>query len=416
MRHMIRVAGEARTGTIQGFGKTAEGPMYPSSVDAQPARSLRQRLRRRISWTPPTSTEVGVVIKSALAAGLSWWLAGSVTGIGNPMLAPLSAIVVVQVSVRASVRTALQRSAAVVVGVLVALAIGDALQLNSLTIALVVAASLALAELALRLPPSAARQVPISVLVVLSAVNSHASRQAWDRALDTVLGAATGVAVSLVLPASRVVDARQTIERLAGSVAGVLEAMGQGLQRTWSTEQTDEWRRRARVTRERLVDQASEAVGNGKEAARWNVRDRRHIDELTRYEEVMPRLERTAIGVSVISRGLDDHAHMSGTSHRRMPAMGELLIALAGVVRATEAAVLRTSTDANVDAALAVVQERRNVCMLAASRRALRAIEGGGTSDGEDDDAVVEGEWLNYAALLVQVDRMVADLRAPLPA
>ena len=28
----------------------------------------------------------------------------------------------------------------------------------------------------------------------------------------------------------------------------------------------------------------------------------------------------------------------------------------------------------------------------------------------------IEGEWLNYAALLVQVDRIVADLAAPLPA
>ena len=26
-----------------------------------------------------------------------------------------------------------------------------------------------------------------------------------------------------------------------------------------------------------------------------------------------------------------------------------------------------------------------------------------------------EGEWLNYAALLVQVDRIVGDLSAPLP-
>src|SRR3954453_7923543 len=180
--------------------------MYRSLVDAPPPRSLTGRLRRRISWTPPTSTEIGVVIKSALAAGLSWWVAGLVTNVGNPMLAPLSAMVVVQVSVRASVRSAVQRSAAVVVGVLVALVIGDALEINAVTITLLVAVSLGLAELGLRLPPSAARQVPVSVLVVLAAVNSTGERQGWDRALDTVLGAATGVVVSLVLPASRLVD------------------------------------------------------------------------------------------------------------------------------------------------------------------------------------------------------------------
>ena len=90
----------------------------------------------------------------------------------------------------------------------------------------------------------------------------------------------------------------------------------------------------ARTVRDRLVSQAAEAVGNGRETARWNVRDRRHIHALGRYEEVMLRLERTAIGVSVISRGLDDHARLTGTTHRAMPAMGALLIALASAVRA----------------------------------------------------------------------------------
>ena len=62
--------------------------------------------------------------------------------------------------------------------------------------------------------------------------------------VDTILGAAIGVGVSLAFPASRLVDARQTLERLADSVAGVLESMGAGLQQTWSTEQTEDWRRR----------------------------------------------------------------------------------------------------------------------------------------------------------------------------
>ena len=304
--------------------------MYPSRVGAQFRDRVRQRLTSSVTWTPPTSTEIGVVAKSGLAAGLAWWIADAATGVGNPVLASLSAIVVVQVSVRASVRTALERSAAVVLGVLLALAISDALSLNSITVTLLVAASLGIAELVLRLPRAAARQVPISILVVLAAVSTSDETEGWHRAVDTAIGAAVGVVVSLVLPASRLVDARQTLERLGDNVAGVLEAMGNGLQDTWVTAQTEEWRRQARVARGRLVDQAVEAVGNGRDAARWNVRDRRHIEELTRFEEAMPRLERTAIGVSVISRGLDDHSRMSGTTHPAMPKMGALLIALGG--------------------------------------------------------------------------------------
>ena len=275
------------------------------------------------------------VAKSGLAAGLAWWLAQIVTGVPAPVLAPLTAVVVVQVSVRASVLTALQRSAAVVIGVFIAVAIGDALALNAFTVGLLVAVSLGVAQLVLRLPAGSARQVPISILVVLTAVELDPRRAAGGRGRSTpFVGAAVGVAVSLLLPASRLVDARQTLGRLADSLASSLDAMGAGLQQPWSTEQTEGWRRQARTTRERLVSQAVEAVGNGRESARWNVRDRRHIDVLAGYEAVMPRLERTAIGVSVISRGLDDHARLSGTTHAAMPAMGALLVALATAVGA----------------------------------------------------------------------------------
>ena len=348
--------------------------------------------------------------RSGIAAGLSWWIAQLVTGVPDPVLAPLTALVVVQVSVRASVRTAMQRSAAVVLGVLLALAIGDALRLNGLTVGVLVVVSLGVAELVLRLPASAARQVPISALVVLAAVTSNPTSYGWLRALDTVVGAVVGVVVSLVLPASRLVDARQTLDRLAGSLGGVLDTMGAGLQQPWSTDQTGDWRRRARMTRDRLVRQATEAVGNGREAARWNVHDRRHVDILGRYEDVMPRLERTAIGVSVISRGLDDHAHLDGTTHPAMPAMGELLIALASAVRAVVHDVLGEE-ETDLARALDDVRARRARCVQGASRRARLALEQGEAPDADP----LAGEWLNYAALLVQVDRIVGDLSAPLP-
>ncbi len=204
---------------------------------------------RAPSWRAPTSTEIGTVAKSGLAAGLAWWVAYVVVDVPSPVLASLTAIVVVQVSVRASVSTALQRSAAVVLGVLAALAIGDALELNALTVALVVTASLAVAELVLRLPRAAARQVPVSVLVVLSAVAASPGTEGWRRALDTVIGAAVGVVISLLLPASRLVDARQSLERLGDSLGTLLEAMATGLHRPWSTDQTEEWRRTARTVR-----------------------------------------------------------------------------------------------------------------------------------------------------------------------
>ena len=50
--------------------------------------------------------------------------------------------------------------------------------------------------------------------------------------------------------------------------------------------------------------------------------------------------------------------------------------------------------------------------MQGAARRARLALEHDELFDGDQ----LEGEWLGYAALVVQVDRIVGDLSAPLPA
>src|SRR4051794_20539282 len=111
-----------------------------------------QRVASAVTWTRPSWTEIGTVAKAGLAAGLAWWLATLVTDEPSPVLASLTAVVVVQVSIRGSMLTAVQRSAAVVFGVFVALAVGDALDLDALTVALLVTVSLGVAELLLRLP------------------------------------------------------------------------------------------------------------------------------------------------------------------------------------------------------------------------------------------------------------------------
>ncbi len=375
-----------------------------------PIGRLWSRVAEAVSWTPPTSTEVGTVAKSALAAGLSWWIAREASSEPSPVLASLSAIVVVQVSVRASISAALERSAAVVLGVLLALAIGDALALNGLTVALLVGLALGVAELVLRLPRAAARQVPVSGLVVLSAVAASPETSGWYRALDTLIGAAVGVVVSLVLPASRLVDAHQTIDRLGDGISNALETMGAALERPWSTEQTREWRQTARTLRDRLVDQATEAIGNGREAARWNVRDRRHVEVIGRYEDMLPRLERTAIGTWVIARSLDDQARLSEADHRAIPAMGALLAALGNAVRVAVREILDEPGETDLSQALAEVRERRTRCVRGATRRAREALE----QDAGYGDPV-EGELLGYASVLVQVDRIANDLAAGLP-
>jgi hypothetical protein len=74
--------------------------------------------------------------------------------------------------------------------------------------------------------------------------------------------------------------------------------------------------------------------------------------------------------------------------------------------------VLGGANDTRLPAALSEVRARRDRCVLGASRRARLALEHGGAPKGDQ----LEGEWLSYTALLVQIDRLVNDIGAPLPA
>ena len=217
-------------------------------------------------------------------------------------------------------------------------------------------ASLGVTQLLLRMPAAAARQVPLTVLLVVASGQEGVGQ---ERLLETVVGATVGVVVSLALPASRLVDARQTVARLADGIDEVLSSMADGLAQEWVTEQSEEWRHAARLVRDQLVGQAREAVGNSREAARWNVRDRRHVAELAAIEDVLPRLERTAIGAWVLARGVDDHARLAGHSHEAMPAMGALLGAVPVVVHALVDHVLDGADAAAVTAAVDEVAARR---------------------------------------------------------
>jgi hypothetical protein len=259
----------------------------------------------------------------------------------------------------------------------------------------------------IRLPRAAARQVPISGLVVLSALAANQDASAAVRALDTLIGAAVGVAVSLLLPASRLVDARQTLERLGDGLGRELDTMGTSIAEPWTATQSREWRRTTHVVRDRMVEQAVEAVGHGRESARWNVLDRRHTETLGRYEEALPPLQRTAIGVWVIARSLDDQARAAGGDHDPVPVLGGLLVAVGAAVRAAVGGVLGDGGADDLAKALTEVRRQRERSVRGVSRRALAALE----HDARHGDPL-EGEWLGYASVLVQVDRITADLQA----
>jgi len=162
--------------------------------------------------------------KAALAAALAWQFSAGVFHLYDPILASVSALVVVQVTVYQSVRRAIQYSAGIVAGMTGALAIGTYVGINVFTMCLIVLISLMIGR-TLRLGTQV-NQVAVTGLLVL-AFGDHYGK--W-RIVDSVVGAVIGVVVNMVVaPPSFARTAAKEIADLADDLAGLCTRCAKGL-------------------------------------------------------------------------------------------------------------------------------------------------------------------------------------------
>jgi hypothetical protein len=119
-----------------------------------------------------------------------------------------------------------------------------------------------------------------------------------------------------------------------------------------------------------------------------------------------PRLERISVGVSEIARDLDRAAARRPDPHPPTPKLGALLAALADAVGALGHQLDAPRDEHTMRAALQDVRLRRDENHQAATRRAPLAVD----ADGGNALDPAADEWLEYAAVLVQADAIVADL------
>jgi len=133
--------------------------------------------------------------KTTLAAVVSWELALRLPGTTPPVLAPLTALLVTQITLVETITGSLQRVGSVTAGVLMALLVADLLGLHWWSVGLVMFVSLVLGQI-LRLGPHRV-EVPISALLVLTLGGTPGV--ARTRVLETLIGAGVGVIVNAVL-------------------------------------------------------------------------------------------------------------------------------------------------------------------------------------------------------------------------
>lgn len=160
--------------------------------------------------------------RTALAAALAWQLASWSVG-ERPYFAPLAAVLCTQVTVAASVARALERTAGVAGGIVLALAAVRLLGASAVSVGALVLVGMAVSQ-RLGVGPAAVSQVAVSAILVLS-LGAHTPGYALARVVDTVIGAATAVVLQLfVFPTDFTTPAERAVRALACRVAALWRA------------------------------------------------------------------------------------------------------------------------------------------------------------------------------------------------
>jgi uncharacterized membrane protein YgaE (UPF0421/DUF939 family) len=249
----------------------------------------------------PTAALIARLTTTAVFAYL---LALVLPGTARSVLAPLTAVLVVQATLYQTVRSAVQRVVSVVAGVLVALAFSAAVGLTWWSLGLTIAVGLLIGS-ALKLGEHML-EVPISAMLILS-LDTRAA--AAGRIVDTLVGAAAGLAGGILLSPVRTQPAEDAIGTLSRRMAGLLEEIASGLADGAGPEETDAWLTRARaLTGE--VQHADDALGEAEDSLRLRPQPLRFARTAVPLRNGLETLEHAAVTIRGLARSITDDARL----------------------------------------------------------------------------------------------------------
>lgn len=271
--------------------------------DAVRRKAAEQALRFRTGGAPA----VQWALRLTGAATASWVVASSLFPDTVPLLAPLTALLVVQVTPVSLLASGLDRVVSVVAGVSLAVAFSAVAPLAWWSLGILIAVSIMIGQ-ALRLRSNLI-EVAISAMLVLGVGSLGAGSAAWQRITETLVGAAVGIAVNLLLPPEvGSSDAGRAIRGLGDGLAVLLERAADDL--TSGAPLADRapgWLDDARrVTHD--MPQVGAALLRAEQGRRLNVRAIGTPDVGPSLRQGLEALEHSAVAVRGVFRSLDDAA------------------------------------------------------------------------------------------------------------
>jgi uncharacterized membrane protein YgaE (UPF0421/DUF939 family) len=278
----------------------------PGESVSEAARAVAKRQAEQLTLVRRRAQPTAVYItRLTLTAVFAYLLALQLPGASSrSVLAPLTALLVVQATLFHTIRSAIQRVVGVTVGVLAAVAVAAYIPFSWWVLGLLIAGTLALG-LVLRLGADTL-EVPVSAMLIF-AVDSHAA--ATSRITETLVGAAAGLAAGLIFAPLRVQPAKDAIGDVSRQMSDLLGQMADGLATDPDPRRAAEWLDRTRALRGE-IERLDDALAQAEESIRLNPRRLRIGDPAAGLRDSVDTLERAATDLRVLARSIADSARL----------------------------------------------------------------------------------------------------------
>jgi hypothetical protein len=235
----------------------------------------------------------------------------------QPLLAPLTSMLVVQVTPVSLLASGIDRVVAVVAGVSVAVAFAAVVPLEWWSLGLLIFVSITIGH-ALHLRSNLI-EVAISGMLVLGVGSFSADSAAWQRIAETLVGAAVGVAANLLFPRKVAsADAGRAIDGLADSLGDLMNRAAAELTEVVSeggdlVPYARSWLDEARHISHDDIPRVGAALLHAEQGRRFNVRAVGTADAGPGLRQGLEALEHSAVAIRGMFRALVDATHDDAT-------------------------------------------------------------------------------------------------------
>jgi Aromatic acid exporter family member 1 len=387
-------------------------------------RNIRSALAVR-----STRATAAYITRLTATATFAYVLATLLPGTSErPVLAPLTALLVLQASLYQTIRSGLKKVLSVTAGVLVAVGLAEFIGFSWWQLMMLIAAALVIGR-ALRLGDDLL-EVPISAMLIFASAGHQAA--AAGRVVDTLVGTAAGLLGGLAFAQLQVQPARAAVCGLAGRLAALLDRMSADLVGNPEPALVTEWLVQARSLRDE-IERVDDTLREAADSAKLNPRALVATAESVPVPEMtvslrggLEALEHAALTVRGLARSVLDGAQVdsSGNPFRddaTRARLADVLTQLGAVIR-TYGALVQTmpAGSESLESELAAqLEETHRLQDLLADLLAPRPCPvpvtetGHADSDGDRAAAFITGsQWPLRGEILTHVDRLRTGLTA----